>query len=182
MLNKCNPLNGLCVLLNAVETHLMRRDFMNPEINETLLSEDTPIQFVDTVDLKKTVYAHPVIAYTVGNIIIQRSPQGQLSNSGINDMSVSVEFKVSSPIKSLTQALAFEIGSVVWALDMPLKEESLFLLRSTVGTTAPNPENNCFESAVSIQAGLGKPVWKSETVEGIVRDVRLRMSASIDTL
>ena len=128
MLNKCNPLNGLCALLISVETHLMRRDFMNPEINDTLLTADTPIQFADATDLKKAAYAHPVVAYTVGDIIIQRSAQGQLSNSGINDMSVSLEFRVSTAVKALTQALAFEIGSVVWALDMPLKTESLFLL------------------------------------------------------
>ena len=156
----------------------MRRDFMNTELTGPLLPAETPIQFIDSVDMKKTPYAHPIVAYTIGDIIIQRSNQGQMSNSGINDMSVAVSLLVSSTVKSLTQALAFELGSFVWALDIPLKSESLFLVRTAVGGTVLNPENHCYEATVQINAGLGRPMWKSETVEGIVREVRLRMSAS----
>jgi hypothetical protein len=178
MLNKCDPLNGLCALLYAVETHLMRRDFMNPKLCDPLLPEDTPLQFIDSVDLRKTVYAHPIVAYNVGDIVIQRSDQARISGVNINDMSVGINFIVSTAVKTLTQALAFEIGSVLWALEKPLRSENLFMLRAVVGTVNANPENHCYESMVQVSAGLGKPMWKSETVEGIVREVRLRMSAS----
>ena len=178
----CNPLNGICALLNALETHLLRRDFMNPELGPPLLPEDTPVQFIDACDLKKTSYAHPIVAYDIGDIVIQRSNQGQLSNSGINDMGTSVNIVVSTAVKSLTRALAFEIGSVLWALDRHLKSENLYMQRVVVGKTSHNPENHCFESVVQIGAGLGKPVWKSSTIEGIVREVRLKMSASNSTL
>lgn len=171
-MNNCNPLNGICALLSAVETHLMRRDFMNPELCAPLLPEDTPVQFVDATDLKKIAYAHPVVSYEVGDIVIQRSNQGQLSNSGINDMMTTVNFTVSTAVKHLTQILAFELGSVLWALDRQFKPENLYLQRVVVGKTAQNVENHCYDSVIKVSAGLGKPVWKSSTVEGIVREVR----------
>ena len=182
MINTCNPLNGICALLNCIETHLMRRDFMNPELTDPLLPADTHIQFVDAVDMKKTAYAHPVVAYKRGDIVIQRSGQGQLSNSGINDMASTIVLIVSTSIKSLTEALSFELGTVLWALDQPLKSENLYMQRVVVGEVKHDLENHCYESVVQISVGLGKPVWKSSTIDGIVREVRLRMSASNSTL
>lgn len=182
MSSNCNPLHGLCVLLNILETHLMRRDFMNPELAPPLLPEDTPIQLVDATDLRKTAYAHPIVAYKRGDIVIQRSNQGQLSNSGINDMYTSVSLVVSTAVKSLTEALSFELGSILWALDVPLKGNNLYMQRVVVGEVKHDPENHCYESIVNIEVSLGKPVWKSSTVEGIVREVRLQLSASNSTL
>lgn len=182
MSNLCNPTNGICMVLAALETHLIRRDFMNPELSDPLLPADTPIQFLDAVDLRKTPYANPIVAYKIGDIVIQRSAMGQLSNAGICDMHARLTVTVSTAVKSLTQALAFELGSVLWALDKPLKSTNAYLLRVIVGGTEHNPENHCYESVIQIEMGLGKPMWKTSTIEGIVREVELKMSASNSTL
>lgn len=182
MSNTCNPLFGVCVVLNSLETHLLRRDFMNPELSDPLLPEDTPIQFIDLVDQKKISYAHPVVAYSLGDIVIQRSNQGQLSNSGISDMMTGMTLVVSTAVKSLTRALAFELGSVLWALDPMLKSVNVYMQRVVVGEVKHNLENHCFDSVVQITAGLGKPVWKTSTIEGIVREVRSKTSTSNSTL
>jgi hypothetical protein len=155
---------------------------MNPSLEPPLLPDDTPIQFVDAVELKKTAYAHPIVAYKLGSIVIQRANQGQLSNSGITDMGSELTITVSTAVKSLTSALAFEIGSVLWALDIPLRTANVYMQRVVVGEVNKNPENHCYDSIVQANFGLGKPMWKTSAIEGIVREVRLKMSASDNKL
>lgn len=173
----CHPLKQVCLLFNVVGTHLMRKQFMSPELVPPLITDTTNIRFVDARDDIKHIDADPVVAYSPGDVSIQRTNMGALSGSGITEVATNVLFRVSTASKALTQELAFEIAALCAAMSKDLAAEQCYVIKSVATAGKKDTNSTFFVADTTVTLSLGYPIWKTQHLDSILREVRL----SVDT-
>ena len=176
--NKCHPLHSVCVLLNAIDDHLSRRDFMSPSLTEDLLPKSTRIVYKSAASDETREDALPIVAYEVGEISITPYMASHHIGGGggtATEMKGSVHFVVSTTNEALTAELAMEIGAYCMSLHKDLQEYGMNISGITISPVRRG-QSNYFESTVQLGANLGKPVWKHNSNSDILREIGISLN------
>lgn len=175
----CHPLHSVCLLLNAVQFHLDRREFMSPALTKKLLPDNTRIVYKSAEADKTREDALPIVAYKVVEISLEPY-MSAYSLSGVDgdttaEMSGAIVFFVSTTSESLTSELALEVGSYVISIHKQLQEHDMFVQNVKIGDTKRG-QSGYFDAQVQVAANLGKPTWNSTDNAGILREIGLKIN------
>lgn len=175
----CHPLRPMCVLLNMVSAHLYQKNFMSPNLCPPLLPEDTEIRFMDAVPEKKQITADPAVSYRVGDLVYSVTQHGAMTQGQLIELQGSVTFEVSTASEALTQELAFEVGSLCMAMRKTLQPEQCLIKGAQISTTKLDPRSTFFLATTSVGLSLGYPTLNVSQLEGMLREVRIKIDTPV---
>lgn len=177
---QCHPLKSICLLLNGVEHHLNRREFSSPTLTKELLPDNVRIVFKSAADDIAREDALPIVAHQVSGLQITPyfayhnfiPTQGEAITA---ELAGGVNFTVSTTNEALTAELATEIGVYCMTIYRSLRSEDLLIQQITV-SPVQRSQGGYYEATVQLTASLGKPVWKNEANESILREIGMRLT------
>lgn len=176
MTNICHPLHGICISLNLVGSHLEKRQWISGTLDGSLLPQSVDIIYRDVLDNEAREDSLPIIAYdttefTFSNPQVLTRPLG----GNMQQLSGGLRFTVSTTNKALTRELAFEIGALFSALRADLTKHN-FYASSIVVSPTQKDEHNYYIATTTVTASLGYPIWKTEYVDGILREISINLN------
>lgn len=169
----CDPMHGYCVLVAAIQTHLTRRDFINPNLTEELLPAARDIVFQDATTALPTESANPIVSFNRETLLFKAfKPHSQMHGSF---MSTACSITISTYSDALTNELGYEVCYYASALIQELREEGAFVqdiqFSSISHDHAQHP--NFYIGKVSIGLQLPIPIWKTTGLQDILRQVSI---------
>lgn len=175
----CHPLHSVCLLLNAVQFHLNRREFMSPALTKMLLPDNTRIIYKSAASDKTREDALPIVAYKVGGLSLvpffgEYSLGGEDGNTTA-EMNGEISFAVSTTNEALTSELALEIGTYCMSIYKELRNYDLVLNKVLIGEVQRG-QAGYFDAQVQLAVYLGKPTWNSSDNAGILREIGLKIA------
>lgn len=175
MNNICHPLHGVCISLNLVGAHLEKRQWISSTLDDSLLPTYVDIIYRDALDVEAREDSLPVITYdTTGFTFTNPQVMARPLGGNMQQLSGGLKFTVSTTNKALTRELAFEIGALFSALRADLTNHNFYAAAITVSPTQKD-EHNYYIATVSVAASLGYPIWKTDYVGGILREISIRL-------
>lgn len=172
----CHPLRGICLLLNLVGSHLDLREFMSPSLTKELLPDSTRIIYKPELDRTIREDALPMVAYGTKGFKFIPIHGLNTSPGTLTKLDGRVAFIVSTTSEALTSELSFEIGAAIMAYSDELKGSSCIVNAVEVSEIACD-EKQYYVATVSADLDLRLPVWKTEEIECILREIRLAWTA-----
>lgn len=169
----CDPMHGYCVLVSAIQTHLSRRDFINPNLTNELLPESREIVFQDATTALPAESANPIIAFNRETLLFKPfHPNSQVHGSF---MSTACSVTISTYADALTNELGYEVCYYTSALIQELRSEGAFVqdIQFSSITHDHIQHPNFYIGKVSIGLQLPIPIWKTTGIQDILRQVSI---------
>lgn len=172
----CHPLHGMCIALNLAGAHLEGRNWISSTLDNTLLPPYVGIIYRDALDVEAREDSLPVVTYdTTGFTFNNPQVITRPLNGNMQQLSGGLKFTISTTNKALTRELAFELGALFSALRADLTNHNFYTSNITVSPTQKD-EHNYYVATTNIVASLGYPIWKTEYVNGILREISIRLA------
>lgn len=167
----CDPMRGYCVLVSAIRTHLARRDFINPNLTTELLPESKEIIFQEASTALPTESANPIVAFNRETLALK--PFHPNSPRYGSFMSTACTVTISTYADALTNELGYEVCYYVSALIQVLRKESALIqdVQFSPVTHDHIQHPNFYIGKVSIGLQLPIPIWKTDGMQDILRQV-----------
>lgn len=174
----CHPLRPVCVLLNMIAAYLYRKNFMDELLRPPVIPENQEIRFLKAVYEDKLVTSDPFVTYKCDGYAIGSTPYGALNNldTPLSTLQSSLTLTVSTNSDILTEGLAFELGAYCTAIRNLMKQESLYINRADISETTQDAKSPFFIAKTKITFSLGYPIWNTTELEGILREVRIKVN------
>ena len=156
----CHPLRPICVFLSVVGAYLYRKQFMNSLLAPPLVTEETQIR------------------YKCDGFAMGKLPYGSMNIPSMTPSSLSsaITFTVSTVSDVFTEGLAFEIGAFSQAMKDFMSAEQMWINHADVSETTQDEKGTVYLATTKISFALAYPIWNTTELEGIFREVRLKVN------
>lgn len=174
----CHPLRPICVFLNVVGAYLYRKQFMNSLLAPPLVTEETQIRYLKAVYEDKHVTSDPLVTYKCDGFTMGKLPYGSMNIPSMTPSSLSsaITFTVSTVSDVFTEGLAFEIGAFSQAMKDFMSAEQMWINHADVSETTQDEKGTVYLATTKISFALAYPIWNTTELEGIFREVRLKVN------
>jgi hypothetical protein len=169
----CNFLQGVCVLQQAVSTHILSEKFYNPELVE--LIKNTGNVKIIPYDAQADETARVLITMRRGNISmgIKGGLTGGVHNNAYTPQ-LALRIIISTQSYFLTEKLGQELLQYVASIRGGLQAFNLNIGTITLSPTENNKEvsPNYFINSVDITASIPITMWKTQSSDDILSSIK----------
>lgn len=174
--NKCNFLQGVCVLQNVIETYLNTGDFYEPELAE-MLKQSGGVKVIP-FDAQADETAKTVITMRRDNIVL--APKQSLnfsSNTSGYKPQVSLRLIISSQAYYLTEKLGIELLQFIGSISNMMSPYHINIGSLTLTETQNNTETspNYFVNQLVIACAIPQLMWKRQVSDDILSTMKLNI-------
>lgn len=177
MSDKCNILQGVCVLQEAVDAYLQNKDFYNTELNDKL-GKNNSIKFVP-YDAKADETSKVLICMRRGPLILENAgTMGTDSNTVSRKPKLAISFLISTQSYSLTEALGLELLQFITVISKKIGAYNLNIGTIQLSETQVDPQQSpqFYIAKVDLSASIPQVLWQLQANDSIVNSIRFNVN------